>query len=187
MPTFSCIFSSKGRYMTSKIKILGQKSTLWEGHFDHFGVQKSRFFDFLKVVLELFRSGLGIIFGLKMPPFSSIFSSKGWYMTSKIKILCQNWALWEGHLTIFRLKKPVFWGFWKLFWRCSEVVWALFSALKCPLLAVFSARKVDIWPLKSKFWVKNWPSDRVILTVLRAKKVVFWTFWKLFWRCSEVI
>ena len=69
-------------------------------------------------------------------------------------------------LTILWAKKVVFWTFWKLFWRCSEVVWALFSALKCPLLAVFSARKVDIWPLKSKFWVKIWPPERVILTIL---------------------
>ena len=43
--------------MTSKIKIFGQ--------LDHFGGQKSRFLDFLKVVLEMFRSFLGIVFGLK--------------------------------------------------------------------------------------------------------------------------
>merc|ERR1711923_307945 len=86
MPTFSCIFSSKGRYMTSKIKIVCQKFALGEGHFDHFGVQKSRFLDFLKVVLELFRSYFGIVLGLKWPTFRCIYSSKGRYMTSKIKI-----------------------------------------------------------------------------------------------------
>ena len=31
--------------------------------------QKSRFLDFFKVVLELFRKCLGIVFGLKMPTF----------------------------------------------------------------------------------------------------------------------
>ena len=72
-----CIFSSKGRYMTSKIKIFGQNLALWEGHFDHFQGQKTRFLDFLKVVLEMFRSYLGIVLGLKRPTFSCIFSSKG--------------------------------------------------------------------------------------------------------------
>ena len=38
-----CIFSAKGRYMTSKIKILVQSLVLWEGHFDHLGVKKSFF------------------------------------------------------------------------------------------------------------------------------------------------
>ena len=60
--------------MTYKIKILGQNLALCEGHFDHFGVKKSRFLDFLKVGLELFRSCLGIVFGLKRPTFRFIFS-----------------------------------------------------------------------------------------------------------------
>ena len=34
-----------------------------------FWVQKSRFLDFFKVVLDLFRKCLGIIFGLKGPTF----------------------------------------------------------------------------------------------------------------------
>ena len=63
--------------MTSKIKILCQNLALLGGHFDHFGAQKSRFLDILKVGLELFRSCLGIIFGLKRPTFRRIFSSKG--------------------------------------------------------------------------------------------------------------
>ena len=40
------------------------------------GDRKSRFFDFFKVVLE-FRKCLGIVFGLKIPTFGYIFSSKG--------------------------------------------------------------------------------------------------------------
>ena len=74
-----------------------------------------------------------------------------------------------------------------MFWSCSEVVWALFLALKCPILGAFSARKVDIRPLKSKFRVKFWPSERAILTIFGAKKVVFWTFSKLFWSGSGVV
>ena len=42
--------------MTSKIKILGQNLALSEGHFDNFGGQKSRFLDFLKFFLGMFRS-----------------------------------------------------------------------------------------------------------------------------------
>ena len=83
--------------MTSKIKIFGQKLALWEGHFDHFGGQKSCFLDFLKVALEMLRSWLCIIIGFKRPTFMCIFSSKGRYPTSKIKNVCQNLALWEGH------------------------------------------------------------------------------------------
>ena len=82
----------------------------WYPWFGHFGVQKSRFFDFLKVGLELFRSCLGIIFGLKSLTFRCIFSSKGWYMTSKIKILCQNLALWEVHFDNFVGQKSRFFG-----------------------------------------------------------------------------
>ena len=63
--------------MTSKIEILGQNLALLEGHFDHFGDQKSRFLDILKVGLELLRSCLGINFGLKRPTFMHIFSSQG--------------------------------------------------------------------------------------------------------------
>ena len=61
--------------------------------FDHFWGQKSRFLDFLKVLLELFMKCLGIIFGLKRPTFGCIFSSKGPYMSSKIKIFGQILAL----------------------------------------------------------------------------------------------
>ena len=135
--TFGCIFSSKCRYMTSKIKIFGQNLALWEGHFDHFQGQKSRFLGFLKVVLEMFRSCLGIIFGLKMPTFSYIFSSKGRYIISKIKILCQNLALWEGHLDHFLGQKTGFLEFFKVGLESSEAVWALFSAFRGVLWVYF--------------------------------------------------
>ena len=72
-------------------------------------------------------------------------------------------------------------------WSCSEVVWALFSALKVPVLGVFLARKVDIWPLKSKFYGKIWPSERVILTILEAKKVVFGLFESCFGDAHKLI
>ena len=75
--------------MTSKNKTFGQNIA----DFDHLGGKKSRFLDFLKVVLEMFRSCLGIVFGFKRRTFMCIFSSKGRYMTSKIKIGCQNLAL----------------------------------------------------------------------------------------------
>ena len=76
--------------MTSKIEILGQILAFWEGHFDYFQGLKTHFLDFLKVVLELFRSCLGIIFDHKRRIFKFIFSSKGRYMNSKIKILSQK-------------------------------------------------------------------------------------------------
>ena len=117
--------------MTSKIKIVCQNLALWEGHFDHFGAQKSRFLDNLKVGLELFRSFLGIVLGLKKPTFSCFFSSKGRYMTSKIQILCQNLGLWEGHFDHFQGQKTCFLDFLKvgleLFRSCLGIVFGLKS------------------------------------------------------------
>ena len=81
----------------------------------------------------------------------------------------------------------IFWTFSMLVWSCSEVVWASFWALKATLSGVCLAQKVDIWPLKSKFDVKFWPSEKVILIIFRVKQAVFWGFWKLVWSCSEVV
>ena len=105
--------------------------------FGDFGSTKSRFLDFLKVVLEMFRSCLGVIFGLKMPTFSCIFSSKGRYMTSKIKFWVKIWPSERVILTILGSKKVIFWTFWKLFWSCSEVVWELFLASKAQFSVYF--------------------------------------------------
>ena len=49
---------------------------IWGVVFDHFGGQKSRFLDFFKVVLELFKKCLGIVFVLKRPTFGFIYTSK---------------------------------------------------------------------------------------------------------------
>ena len=83
--------------MTSKIQIVGQNLALGKGSFDHFQGQNTRFLDFLKVSLELFRSYLGIVLGLKRPTLSNFY----------VKI----WAFEIVILTIFRVKKPVFWTF----------------------------------------------------------------------------
>ena len=78
-------------------------------------------------------------------------------MTPIIEFFGKNFAhidRFEGYfLTIFGVKKVVFWTFSKLFWSCSGSVWALFSALKGPLFGVFLGRMVDILLLKSKFRV----------------------------------
>ena len=58
-------------------------------------------------------------------------------MTFKMKIVRQIWALYDAILTIFRVKKPVFWTLLKMLWSCLEVVWALFLALKAPFSSVF--------------------------------------------------
>ena len=53
----------------------------WHDHFDKFwpfSASNNQFFDFLKVVSELSRSCLGIIFGLKRSTFGCVFSSKCW-------------------------------------------------------------------------------------------------------------
>ena len=112
-PFFKCNFSSKD---------LDQFLARQEGNFDHFQGQKTRFLDFLKVGLELFRSYLGIVLGLKRPTFRCIFSSKGRYMTSKIQILCQNLGLWEGHFDNFQGQKTRFLDFLKVGLDCSEVI-----------------------------------------------------------------
>ena len=67
--------------MTPKIEIFGQKFAHFDGSEGSFltilGGQESRFLDFFKVVLELFKKCLGIVFDDKMSIFGCIFSSKG--------------------------------------------------------------------------------------------------------------
>ena len=66
--------------MTPKIKIFGQKFAhfgTFEGPFlTILGAKKSLFLDFFKVLLQLFKKFLGIVFGLKRPTFGCILSSK---------------------------------------------------------------------------------------------------------------
>ena len=47
---------------------------IWGVIFGHFGGQKSRFLDFFKVVLDLFRKCLGIVFGFLGPTFACSFT-----------------------------------------------------------------------------------------------------------------
>ena len=101
--------------------------------FDHFQGRKNHFLDYFKVDLELFRSYLGIILGLKRPTFSCFLAQKVDIWPLKSKSYVKIWASERVILTIFRVKKPVFWTFWKLVWSSSEVVWASFLALKATL------------------------------------------------------
>ena len=93
-----------------KLEILRKILFFLKGQFDHFQGQKRCFFDFLKVVLELFSSCLGIVFGFKRSPFGCIFGSKGWYMTSKITNFGQILVFFEGHFSQNLKKNINFWG-----------------------------------------------------------------------------
>ena len=134
-------FRSKGRYMTSEIKILSRNLALWEGHFDHFQDQNISFMSSMNFFLELFRSCLGIIFGLK----GSILGV--FYMTSKIENFSPNLALWEGHFDDFQGQKIRFMSFLKvgleLFRSCLGISFCLKGLL--------SGSKGRYWPLKPKF------------------------------------
>ena len=99
-------------------------------------------------------------------------------MTPIIEIFGQKFAHFGGFegsfLAIFEVKKVIFRTFSKLFWSCLGSVWALFSTLKGPLLGVFSARKVDKWPRKSRFFVEIfafWEGD---FDQFQGQKPVFW-------------
>ena len=96
------------------------------GSFWPFSGSKNPFLGFLKVGLELFRSYLGIVLGLKRLTFRCIFSLKGRYMTSKIQNLCQILALREGHFDNFHGQTSCFLGFFKvglgLFRSCWGIV-----------------------------------------------------------------
>ena len=61
--------------MTPKFKMLLNLAVL-RGNFDQYGGQEGRFMDFIKVVLELFKKCLGIIFELKMHTSGCILCSK---------------------------------------------------------------------------------------------------------------
>ena len=81
-PILACNIGPKKFLMTTQIKIFWKK--FWSplhGHFDKFwpfSASNNQLFDFLNVVLELSRSCLGIIFGLKRSTFGCVFSSKCW-------------------------------------------------------------------------------------------------------------
>ena len=128
----------KQHLVSPPIKIICQISALWEDNFDNFQSQKSRFLNFFKLFLEAFRSCLSIVFGLKSANFGCIFGSKRWLLTpKKLKSWLKFWSSWRSILTIFKVKKVVFLTFWNLFWSYSELVWALFLALKGHLCEYF--------------------------------------------------
>ena len=96
---FQKLPSGSGKFLgkfPQKIKIFGTNICPTGGSFWPFSRLKNPFQGVLKIGLELFRSCLGIVSGLISPTFRRFFRLKGRYMTSKIKILGQNLALWEG-------------------------------------------------------------------------------------------
>ena len=105
-------------------------------------------------------------------------------MNSKIDLFCQSWHPCFDH---FGVQKVVFWTFGKLFWSWSRIVRALFLDLKGPLLGVFSARKVDIWPLNQSFGSNFGPLRGSFWPFWGPKKSFFWLFESWFGSCSEVV
>ena len=101
--TFGCIVSPKVRWNSTKIKIFSQNfyhfGRLRGSFWTIFGVKKTQVWEFSKVVLELFRKYLGIVFvRLKMLTFGCIFSSKSWKMVFKTEI--------SGQILTFRTFWP---------------------------------------------------------------------------------
>lgn len=82
--------------------------------FDNFLSKKGRFWDFFKVVLELFRECSGIVFLLKTPTVASIFSPKGRKLSLKLKFR-SNCVFWErDFLDHFCGQKSHFLNFYKV-------------------------------------------------------------------------
>ena len=166
--TCRCIFSSKDRYMTSKIKILCQNMSLKEGNFGYFQGQKTCFLEFLKVGLEMFRSFLGIVFGLKSPNFRCIFSSKGRYVTSKIKILDQSLALWEGQIEHFQAQKTRSLDFLKvgleLFRICLGIVFH-FKRLKFRCIFSSKGRENYVYRITWTYYEGNFINPMLLCVI----------------------
>ena len=108
-------------------------------------------------------------------------------MTSKIKILCQNLVLWEDHFDLVQGKKTNILEFLKLVVGMFRGCQVIISGHKSPIFTCIISSKVDIWPIKSKFYIKFLRSERVILIIFRVKKTIFWSFWKLFSSCTKVV
>ena len=71
---------------TSKIVLKNQHFLpKWHPCFDFFGGPNS--LTFLKVVFEFFKKSVGIVFGIKRPPYVCIFSSKSYFQPGKIVFL----------------------------------------------------------------------------------------------------
>ena len=75
--------------MTPKFEIFCQNFTLWDGNFGQFAGKKSYFLAFFKIILELFRKCLGIVFVLKRPSFWCIYTSKCW-LIAVIRVFFDN-------------------------------------------------------------------------------------------------
>ena len=103
---------------------------------------------------EKFReTGLGIKLGNSTSQFDFFFAFeylKPLYLVILPKLYVKFWPYESIILTFFWAKKSFSGLFECFFWRLSEVVWALFSTLIAPSFVVFSARKVGIWPPKTR-------------------------------------
>ena len=104
---------------------------LWGVIFGHLGGRKSRIIDFFKVVWELFRKSLGILFGLKRPTFGFIFSSKGPLMSPKIENFSRNLSVLRG----------LFWPIWGWKKSFSGLFQSCFGVLRKCLGIVFGVKR----------------------------------------------
>ena len=84
-PTFSYIFNAKGLCMTSNIKILSLTFALCVGHFDHFRGKKQIFWDFWGLFWSCLEVVKALFLASSCQIFTWILSSKGCYITLKIK------------------------------------------------------------------------------------------------------
>ena len=127
----------------------------WWVIFGNFGGRKSRFLDFFKVVWELIRKCLDIIFGLKRPTLCEFSAPKihKWPRKSGFSVkIWPTFDIWEGHFWQFwGSKKSISWLLQNCFGVVYEVLEHCFLVLKCPLFGVFSALKVHKWTRKLIF------------------------------------
>ena len=128
------------------------------GHFYHFWVQKIRFLDFLKVICELFRSSLWIIFSLLRPTFGCMLSSKVRYMAPKIKMYGQSLVLWDCHFDDFHGQKASFLEFSRVILQLinSDVLGIFYELILLALNRLYSLRFRGS-PIKTETWLHPRP------------------------------
>ena len=111
--------------MTPKFEIFCQNFTLWDGNFGQFAGKKSYFLAFFKIILELFRKCLGIVFVLKRPSFWCIYTSKCW-LIAVIRVHFDNKCCKSKSK---KCPTRYFRNFVCFFWYCVLCSWFFFKCV----------------------------------------------------------
>ena len=144
--------------------------------FWQFWGQKSRFLDFLRYVLELFRNGLDIVFGLES---GMQFQPQRLKNQIKNQDFLSKFGFWEGDFWPFLMQKKTVSGLLKFFGSC----WDSFRVKEGPLVDADSHKAFEFYITlnrPSHLGFRGSPTKREIRRILI--KLGSLCSWDIFWK-----